>query len=95
MFFDILIYMQIMGIIFMLMMFVYKYMLILLTLVEFLVISISLIMYMYFSFMGMEFYLIYYLVFSVCESVLGLSLLVMVVRFYGSDLYYMFNISKF
>nr|YP_010334246.1 NADH dehydrogenase subunit 4L [Crematogaster matsumurai]UNH90055.1 NADH dehydrogenase subunit 4L [Crematogaster matsumurai] len=95
MFYDILIYIQSLSIIFILMMLVYKYMLILLTLIEFMVIGVSLIMYLCFSMVGMEIYLIYYLVFSVCEGVLGLALLVLVVRFYGSDLYYMFNISKF
>ena len=59
------------------------------------VVNISLIMYLVLRTVGLESYLIYYLVFSVCEGVLGLRLLVMVARFYGRDLYYMFNIRKF
>jgi len=42
-----------------------------------------------------ELFLIYYLVFRVCEGVLGLRLLVLVVRFYGNELYYIINIRKF
>lgn len=68
---------------------------VLLTLIEFIVIRISLVIYLLFRFIGMEIYLIYYLVFRVCEGVLGLRLLVIVVRFYGRDLYYIFNIRKF
>lgn len=70
-------------------------MLILLTLIEFMVIRISLIIYLCLRIIGIEIYLIYYLVFRVCEGVLGLSLLVLVARFYGRDLYYIFNIRKF
>lgn len=57
--------------------------------------NISLILFLVFRVKYMEVYMIYYLVFRVCESVLGLRLLVIIVRFYGSELYYMFNISKF
>lgn len=45
--------------------------------------------------MRLDFYMIYYLVFSVCERVLGLRLLVVIVRYYGRELYYIFNIRKF
>lgn len=70
-------------------------MLVLLTLIEFIVVNISMIMYLVFRIIEIEFYLIYYLVFRVCEGVLGLRLLVIVARFYGRDLYYIFNIRKF
>lgn len=73
----------------------YKYILILLILMELMVMNVSLIIFIVFRIMSIEFYLIYYLVFRVCEGVLGLSLLVVVIRFYGSELYYMFNIRKF
>jgi len=69
--------------------------LILLTLIEFIVVRISLLIYLYFKIIGIEYYLIYYLVFRVCEGVLGLRLLVIVARFYGRDLFYIFNIRKF
>lgn len=70
-------------------------MLILLILIELMVINISLLMFLIYRMYKLEFYLVYYLVFRVCEGVLGLRLLVMIVRFYGRDLYYMFNIRKF
>lgn len=70
-------------------------MLMLLILIEILVLNISLILFLVFSMKFIEVYIIYYLLFRVCESVLGLRLLVMIVRFYGSDLFYIFNISKF
>lgn len=59
------------------------------------VITITLIMLLRFGILELDFYVIYYLVFRVCESVLGLRLLVMIVRFSGRDLYYIFNIRKF
>nr|ATW72796.1 NADH dehydrogenase subunit 4L [Atta sexdens rubropilosa] len=89
------IYMQVFLISMMLLMLMYKHMLIMLMMMELLVINMSMIIYIMMVEVGMEFYLIYYLIFSVCESVLGLSLLVMIVRFNGNDLYYMFNFSKF
>jgi len=52
-------------------------------------------MFLVFRIIGIEIYLIYYLVFRVCEGVLGLGLLVLIVRFYGNELYYLINISKF
>lgn len=77
------------------MVFIYKYMLSLLILIEILVINISLIIYIVYRFVNKEYYVLYYLVFSVCERVLGLGLLVIIIRFYGSELYYVINISKF
>jgi len=70
-------------------------MLILLILVELMVMSVSLLIFLVFRIINLEFYLIYYLVFIVCEAVLGLRILVMIVRFRGNDLYYIFNIRKF
>lgn len=62
---------------------------------ELVVINISLILFLRMGWLYIEFYLIYYLVFSVCERVLGLGLLVLIVRFYGDSLYYIFNFRKF
>lgn len=67
----------------------------LLILIEILVINISLIIYFIYGLIEMEYYMLYYLVFRVCERVLGLGLLVMIIRFYGSELYYIINIRKF
>lgn len=74
----------------------YKYLLILLMLVELVVVNIVLIILLRGGgIVCTEFIVIYYLVFRVCEGVLGLRLLVIVVRFSGRDLYYIFNIRKF
>jgi len=75
--------------------FIYKYILILLILLELVVLNISLIIFIIFRLIKLELYLIYYLVFRVCEGVLGLGLLVLVVRFYGNEFYYLINIRKF
>lgn len=80
---------------FILLIFLYKYILILLLFVELLVLNLSLIIFLLFGIIRLDFYIIYYLVFSVCEGVLGLRLLVVIVRYYGSELYYIFNIRKF
>lgn len=80
---------------FILLIFLYKYILIILLLVELLVVNISLILYLILGMVKLDFFIIYYLVFRVCEGVLGLSLLVMIVRYYGKELYYIFNIRKF
>lgn len=80
---------------FLLLIFLYKYILILLLFIELLVLNISLIIFLIYGLMGLDFYMIYYLVFRVCEGVLGLRLLVIIVRYYGRELYYMFNIRKF
>lgn len=64
-------------------------------LLELIVINISLLVFLSMGAISIEFYLIYYLVFSVCEGVLGLGLLVLIVRFYGDSLYYIFNFRKF
>jgi len=74
---------------------IYKHILIILIIIELLVINISIIIYIIMGELGIEFYLIYYLIFSVCERVLGLALLVIIVRFNGNDLYYIFNFRKF
>lgn len=80
---------------FIIIIFLYKYILILLLFIELLVLNISLIIFLMYGIIRLDFYIIYYLVASVCEGVLGLSLLVIIVRYYGRGLYYIFNIRKF
>lgn len=63
--------------------------------VELIVLNLSIIIFLIFRLNNLEIYIIYYLVFRVSEGVLGLTLLVLIVRFYGNELYYIFNISKF
>lgn len=79
----------------MLLIFLYKYILILLLFIELLVLNISIIIFLIYGIIRLDFYIIYYLVFRVCEGVLGLRLLVVIVRYYGRELYYIFNIRKF
>nr|YP_009937381.1 NADH dehydrogenase subunit 4L [Trigonopterus jasminae]QNT26865.1 NADH dehydrogenase subunit 4L [Trigonopterus jasminae] len=70
----------------------YKHFLIMLLSLEFIVLSLYMILMLYFSlylyeyFMGMVF-----LSMSVCEGVLGLSLLVSVIRSHGSDMILSFD----
>lgn len=73
----------------------YKYILIMLIYLEIIVLNISVLIFMLFRIIKIEFYIIYYLVFRVCESVLGITLLVLVVRFRGSEFYRSFNLRKF
>lgn len=70
-------------------------MLLVLIILELLVLNVSLIIYTIMRYQFVEFYIIYYLVFTVCERRLGLALLVIISRFYGNELYYLFNIIKF
>lgn len=80
---------------FIILIFLYKYILVLLLFIELLVLNVSLIIFLIYGIMRLDFYIVYYLVFSVCEGVLGLRLLVLIVRYYGRELYYIFNIRKF
>lgn len=75
--------------------YIYKYVLVLLIIAEIVVIVVAFIILLIFRNLGLDFLIIFYLVFRVCESVLGLGVLVVMVRFSGNDLYYIFNISKF
>jgi len=78
-----------------LLIFIYKYMLILLIFIEVIVVNIAFFILIYYRRFNLEFYILYYLIFRVCESVLGIGLLVIIVRYYGNDLYFIFNIRKF
>jgi len=93
--YDIIIVRQIVILTLILLVFIYKYILILLMLIELVVVNIVFLIFLIYSKVRLEFYLIYYLVFRVCERVLGLRVLVIVVRYYGNELYFMFNIRKF
>nr|DAC76931.1 TPA_asm: NADH dehydrogenase subunit 4L [Tetraponera aethiops] len=78
-----------------LMVFSYKYMLVVLVITELVIFNVILIMGLSLSLIKMDFFMIYYLVFSLCESVLGMCFLILCVRIYGNDLYYFFNVKKF
>lgn len=74
---------------------VYKFMLVILIVIEFIILRISLIIYAYFRVLRIEVYVIYYIIFRVCERVLGLIILVLIIRYHGEESYYSMNLFKF
>lgn len=74
---------------------IYKYILIILIVIEIFIMMIAINIFIVFRFINMEVYIIYYLVFRVCERVLGLIILILVIRFYGNELFYSINLMKF
>nr|UZZ44139.1 NADH dehydrogenase subunit 4L [Marilia sp. XG-2021] len=72
----------------------WKYFMIMLLMMEFMMLNVFMIMFMYLLVMGFDLYfLMMFLVISVCEGVLGLSLLIYMIRFFGNDYYFIFNLS--
>nr|ADO60631.1 NADH dehydrogenase subunit 4L [Oedemera virescens] len=70
-----------------------KHLLLMLLSLEFIVISLYLNMYIYLSMMENEyFFSMIFLTFSVCEGVLGLSILVSLIRTHGNDYFQSFNL---
>nr|ALO77093.1 NADH deshydrogenase subunit 4L [Paramarygmus sp. PAR01] len=70
-----------------------KHLLLMLLSLEFIVLSIYFVMFTYFSFLGNDyFFSMIFLTFSVCEGVLGLSLLVSLIRTHGNDYFQSFSI---
>lgn len=70
-----------------------KHLLITLLSLEFMVLSLFVLIYYYLCGFNYEFYfVIVFLVFSVCEGSLGLSVLVSMIRRYGNDYYRSFCI---
>lgn len=92
---DLIIYMYLCIIIFIGLIFIYKFILVVLIIFEIIILNLSIIMYLIYRILNLELFIVYYLVFMVCERTLGLSLLVLIVRYHGNELYYMFNFSKF
>nr|YP_009564774.1 NADH dehydrogenase subunit 4L [Henosepilachna vigintioctopunctata]QAY82225.1 NADH dehydrogenase subunit 4L [Henosepilachna vigintioctopunctata] len=70
-----------------------KHLLMMLLSMEFIILSLLILMFYYFLNFSNEYYFsMIFLSFSVCESALGLSLLVSLIRSHGSDYFYMFNL---
>ncbi|KAG5309763.1 NU4LM oxidoreductase, partial [Acromyrmex insinuator] len=88
-------YIQVFLISLLLLVLIYKHIIIILIIIELLIVNMSICIYIVIVQVEIEFYLIYYLIFMVCERILGLGLLVIIVRFRGKDLYYTFNFIKF
>nr|YP_009364910.1 NADH dehydrogenase subunit 4L [Burara striata]ARJ31580.1 NADH dehydrogenase subunit 4L [Burara striata] len=71
----------------------HKHLLIMLLSLEFMVLGIYFLMMLYFSFIEFDMYmLMVFLVFSVCEGALGLSILVSMIRTHGNDYFQSFNL---
>nr|YP_009689574.1 NADH dehydrogenase subunit 4l [Paratrichobius longicrus]QEG77653.1 NADH dehydrogenase subunit 4l [Paratrichobius longicrus] len=69
-----------------------KHLLSMLLCLEYIVLSLFMLLYMYLLMMSYEFYiLLIFLVFSVCEGALGLSILVSMIRTHGNDYFQSFN----
>nr|YP_010472680.1 NADH dehydrogenase subunit 4L [Carea varipes]UVH65804.1 NADH dehydrogenase subunit 4L [Carea varipes] len=71
----------------------HKHLLIVLLSLEFIVLSIFFFLLIFFSYIEYDLYmLMVFLVFSVCEGALGLSILVSMIRTHGNDYFQSFNI---
>lgn len=71
----------------------HKHLLIVLLRLEFIVLRIFFFILIYLSFIDYDIYiLIVFLVFSVCEGALGLSILVSIIRTHGNDYFQRFNL---
>nr|YP_011017120.1 NADH dehydrogenase subunit 4L [Locastra muscosalis]WQB62478.1 NADH dehydrogenase subunit 4L [Locastra muscosalis] len=70
-----------------------KHLLIVLLSLEFIVLSIFFLFLLYLNFFSNNMYmLMVFLVFSVCEGALGLSILVSMIRTHGNDYFQSFNL---
>nr|AII02527.1 NADH dehydrogenase subunit 4L [Acronicta psi] len=71
----------------------HKHLLIVLLSLEFIVLSIFFFLLIYLMFINYDMYmLMVFLVFSVCEGALGLSILVSMIRTHGNDYFQSFNL---
>nr|YP_009045217.1 NADH dehydrogenase subunit 4L [Athyma cama]YP_009537970.1 NADH dehydrogenase subunit 4L [Athyma punctata]YP_009538061.1 NADH dehydrogenase subunit 4L [Athyma nefte]AHA03555.1 NADH dehydrogenase subunit 4L [Athyma cama]AYN60713.1 NADH dehydrogenase subunit 4L [Athyma punctata]AYN60817.1 NADH dehydrogenase subunit 4L [Athyma nefte]WAB70251.1 NADH dehydrogenase subunit 4L [Athyma cama] len=71
----------------------HKHLLIVLMSLEFMVLSIFFLMLLYLMMINYNLYmLMVFLVFSVCEGALGLSILVSMIRTHGNDYFQSFNL---
>nr|AII02256.1 NADH dehydrogenase subunit 4L [Endrosis sarcitrella] len=71
----------------------HKHLLIVLLSLEFIVLSIFFLLLLMLSFVEYDMYmLMVFLVFSVCEGALGLSILVSMIRTHGNDYFQSFNL---
>nr|ANJ70298.1 NADH dehydrogenase subunit 4L [Acilius sulcatus] len=69
-----------------------KHLLLMLLSMEFIILSLYLLMFIYLSMYDHEYYFsMMFLVFCVCESVLGLSILVSLIRTHGNDYFFSLN----
>nr|YP_010895297.1 NADH dehydrogenase subunit 4L [Toxomerus saphiridiceps]WJW73888.1 NADH dehydrogenase subunit 4L [Toxomerus saphiridiceps] len=70
-----------------------KHLLSMLLSLEYIVLSLFYLLFIYLNMMNFENYFsMVFMTFSVCEGVLGLSILVSMIRMYGNDYFQSFNI---
>nr|YP_009756881.1 NADH dehydrogenase subunit 4L [Tephritis femoralis]QIK50385.1 NADH dehydrogenase subunit 4L [Tephritis femoralis] len=70
-----------------------KHLLSMLLSLEYIVLSLFFMLFMYLNLMNYNsFFSILFLIFSVCEGVLGLSILVSLIRTHGNDYFQSFNV---
>nr|WCL18767.1 NADH dehydrogenase subunit 4L [Raymondia sp. A GC-2023a] len=70
-----------------------KHLLSMLLSLEYMILSMFILMIMYFNMFQNEFFfMMMFLIFSVCEGVLGLSILVSIIRMYGNDYFQSCNL---
>nr|QRV62914.1 NADH dehydrogenase subunit 4L [Necterosoma penicillatum] len=70
-----------------------KHLLLMLLSMEFMILSLYSLLFIFLSYMDYEFYFsMLFLVFCVCESVLGLSILVSMICTYGNDYFFSMNL---
>nr|QRW36276.1 NADH dehydrogenase subunit 4L [Deronectes moestus] len=70
-----------------------KHLLLMLLSMEFIILSLYIMLFMFLSLLDYEFYFgMIFLVFCVCESVLGLSILVSLIRTHGNDYFFSMNL---
>nr|AXS65157.1 NADH dehydrogenase subunit 4L [Coleoptera sp. 8 KM-2017] len=70
-----------------------KHLLLMLLSLEFVVLAVFFLMFFYLSFLGFDyFFSMIFLTFSVCEGVLGLSILVSLIRSHGNDYFNSFSV---
>nr|YP_010710232.1 NADH dehydrogenase subunit 4L [Dyscolus oopteroides]YP_010710258.1 NADH dehydrogenase subunit 4L [Dyscolus arauzae]YP_010710297.1 NADH dehydrogenase subunit 4L [Dyscolus fusipalpis]YP_010710310.1 NADH dehydrogenase subunit 4L [Dyscolus pollens]YP_010710323.1 NADH dehydrogenase subunit 4L [Dyscolus funereus]YP_010710336.1 NADH dehydrogenase subunit 4L [Dyscolus montivagus]WCS91679.1 NADH dehydrogenase subunit 4L [Dyscolus oopteroides]WCS91702.1 NADH dehydrogenase subunit 4L [Dyscolus arauz len=69
-----------------------KHLLLMLLSLEFIILSLYMLMFIYLSMFSYEYYFsMLFLTFCVCESVLGLSILVSLIRTHGNDFFFSMN----
>nr|YP_010546147.1 NADH dehydrogenase subunit 4L [Calomera brevipilosa]UYK51606.1 NADH dehydrogenase subunit 4L [Calomera brevipilosa] len=70
-----------------------KHLLLMLLSLEYMILSLYMLMFMNLSMYDYEYYFsMMFLTFCVCESVLGLSILVSLIRTHGNDLFFSMNV---
>nr|YP_010464232.1 NADH dehydrogenase subunit 4L [Strongylium pinfaense]UUL71609.1 NADH dehydrogenase subunit 4L [Strongylium pinfaense] len=70
-----------------------KHLLLMLLALEFIVLSVYFMVFLYLSLLGNEYFFgMIFLTFSVCEGVLGLSVLVSIIRTHGNDYFQSFSV---